>query len=225
MRGEERASSYAEDEPSGGPGGATLGRAIMLAVESLFLAGLGVGLAAVAGVRALVPLALFGLFARLGFFVEPDILDLQSGWTIILILSVLAILEIVLDKVRALDPAFGYVMIPVRMVAGAILFAAVYNPGALFDAGAVPGLVAGGAIAGLVAGLKVILRPLPGGSSAGVSTAFLSAMEDFVAVFGGVVGLFLPLVPLLFVGFLLFFFNRIRKRRGRKYGGLRILGD
>jgi hypothetical protein len=46
-----------------------------------------------------------------------------------------------------------------------------------------------------------------------------------VAVFGGVVGFFLPLVPLLFVGFLLFFFNRIRKRRGRKYGGLRILGD
>jgi hypothetical protein len=111
------------------------------------------------------------------------------------------------------------------MGAGAVLFATVYVPGALFDAGAVPGLVAGGAIAGLVAGLKVILRPLPRASSAGVSTAFLSAIEDFVAVFGGVVGLFLPLVPLLFVGFLLFFFNRIRKRRGRKYGGLRILGD
>jgi Domain of unknown function (DUF4126) len=189
----------------------------MLAVESLLLAGLGVGLASVAGVRAFVPLALFG------FVVEPDIPGLQGGWTVVLVLSALAVVEIALDKVRALDPAFGYVMIPVRMVAGAVLFAAVYNPGAPFDA--VPGLVAGGAIAGLVAGLKVILRPLSRGSSAGVSTAFLSAMEDFVAVLGGVVGLFLPLVPLLFVGFLLFFFNRIRKRRGRKYGGLRILGD
>jgi len=191
----------------------------MLAVESLLLAGLGVGLASVAGVRAFVPLALFGLFARLGFVVEPDIPGLQVGWTVVLVLSALAVVEIALDKVRALDPAFGYVMIPVRMVAGAVLFAAVYYPGV------VPGLVAGGAIAGLVAGLKVILRPLSRGSSAGVSTAFLSAMEDFVAVLGGVVGLFLPLVPLLFVGFLLFFFNRIRKRRGRKYGGLRILGD
>ena len=197
----------------------------MLAVESLFLAGLGVGLASVAGVRAFVPLALFSLFAWLEFVVEPDIPGLQGGWIVILVLSALAIVEIALDKVRALDPAFGYVMIPVRMVAGAVLFAAVYYTGTLFDAGAVPGLVAGGAIAGLVAGLKVILRPLPRGSSAGVSTAFLSATEDFVAVLGGVVGLFLPLVPLLFVGFLLFFFNRIRKRRGRKYGGLRILGD
>jgi hypothetical protein len=80
-------------------------------------------------------------------------------------------------------------------------------------------------VGGAVAGFKVILRPPFRSSSAGVSTAFLSAMEDFVAVVGGVVGLFLPLVPLLFVGFLLFFFNRIRKRRGRKYGGLRILGD
>ena len=197
----------------------------MLAVESLLLAGLGIGLASVAGVRAFVPLALFGLFVRLGFVVEPDIIGLQSGWTVVLALLALAVLEIALDKVRALDPAFGYVMIPVRMVAGAVLFATVYNPGALFDAGAVPGLVAGGAIAGLVAGFKVILRPRSRGSSAGVSTTFLSAMEDFVAVLGGIVGLYLPLVPLLFVGFLLFFFNRIRKRRGRKYGGLRILGD
>jgi hypothetical protein len=199
--------------------------AIMLAVESLVLAGLGVGLASVAGVRAFVPLALLSLFVRLGFIAEPDILGLQIGWTFVLALSALAVVEIMLDKVRALEPTFGYVMLPIRMVAGAVLFAAVYEPGALFDAGAVPGLVAGGVIAGVVAGLEVILRPPARSSSAGVSTAFLSAMEDLVAVFGGVVGLFLPLVPLLFVGFLLFFFNRIRKRRGRKYGGLRILGD
>ena len=190
----------------------------MLAVESLILAGLGVGLASVAGVRAFVPLALFSLFARLGYIAEPDIFGLQFGWIVVLALSALAVVEIMLDKVRALDPAFGYVMIPIRMVAGAVLFAAVYGPGA-------PGLVAGGAIAGLVAGLKVILRPSSRSSSAGVSTAFLSAMEDFVAVLGGVVGLFLPFLPLLFVGFLLFFFNRVRKRRERKYGGLRILGD
>jgi Domain of unknown function (DUF4126) len=196
-----------------------------LAVESLFLAGLGVGLVSVAGVRAFVPLALFSLFARLGYIAEPDIVGLQIGWTVVLVLWALAVVESMLDKVRALDPAFGYVMIPIRMVAGAVLFAAVYEPGALFDAGAVPGFVAGGAIAGLIAGSKVIVRPPSRSSSAGVSTAFLSAMEDIVAVVGGVVGLFLPFLPLLFVGFLLFFFNRIRKRRGRKYGGLRVLGD
>jgi len=197
----------------------------MLAVEIFFWVGLGVGLACVAGLRAFVPLALLGLFARLGLIVPPDILGLQIGWTVVLLLSALAVVEIVLDKVRALDPAFGYVMIPARAVAGAVLFATMYEPGALLDAGTVPGLVAGGGIAALVAVLKVMLRPSSRTSSAGVSTAFLSAMEDVVVVLGGVVGLFLPFLPLLFVGFLLFFFNRIRKRRGRKYGGLRILGD
>jgi len=32
-------------------------------------------------------------------------------------------------------------------------------------------------------------------------------------------------VPLVLVAFVLFFFYRVRKRRGRKYEGLRILGD
>jgi hypothetical protein len=193
----------------------------MLAVESLVLAGLGVGLASVAGVRAFVPLALLGLFARLGLIVESDMLGMQIGWTLVLVLSALAALEIVLDKVRALDPAFRYVMIPARMVAGAILFATMY--GALPAAAA--GLVAGGGIAALIAVLEVMLRPSSRTSSAGVSTGFLSGLEDVVAVLSGIVGLFVPYLPLLFVGFLLFFFNRIRKRRGRKYGGLRILGD
>src|SRR5919112_5736425 len=116
---------------------------IMLAVESLVLAGLGVGLASVAGVRAFVPLALCGMFALLGFIELPDILGLQVGWTLVLVLSALAVLEIVLDKVRALAPAFGYAMVPVRAVAGAVLFATVVGTGAPF--GAVPGLVAGGA--------------------------------------------------------------------------------
>jgi hypothetical protein len=209
-----------------GKGESAPGRVIMLAVESFVWAGLlGVGLASVAGVRAFVPLALFALFAQLGLIVPSDILGLQSGWTVALAFSALAVVEIVLDKVRALEPAFGYVMIPIRMVSGAALFATLYEPGALLDARAVSGLVAGAGIAVLVAVLQVILRPTSSTPSAGVSTAFLSGVEDVVAIIGGAVGLFVPFLPLLLVGFLLFFFNRIRKRRGRKYGGLRILGD
>lgn len=197
----------------------------MLAVDSVVWFGLGVGLASVAGVRAFVPLALFVLFARLGFVVPPDLLGLPCDWTVVGVFSALAVVEIVLDKVRALDPGFSYVMVVVRGLAGAALFETMLEPGALLDASAAPGLVFGAGIAALVAVLKVITRPTSTTESAGVSTAFLSGLEDVVAVLGGAVGLFLPFVPLLLVGFLLFFFDRIRKRRGRKYGGLRILGD
>jgi Domain of unknown function (DUF4126) len=197
----------------------------MLAVDTLTWLGLGVGLASVAGVRAFVPLALYALFAQLGFIVPPDLLGLPSDWAVVGVFSALAVVEIVLDKVRALDPAFGYAMVVVRALAGAVLFETMFEPGALLDASAAPGLVVGAGIAATVAALKVIVRPSSDASSAGVSTAFLSGIEDVVAVLGGLVGLFLPYVSLLLVGYLLFFFNRIRKRRGRKYGGLRILGD
>ena len=197
----------------------------MLAVESVVWFGLGVGLASVAGVRAFVPLALFALFARFGFIVPPDLLGLQTDWTVVGVFSALAVVEIVLDKFRVLDPGFSYAMVVVRGLAGAALFETMFEPGALLDASAAPGLVLGAGIAVLVAVLKLITRPTSSTESAGVSTAFLSGLEDVVAILGGAVGLFLPFVPLLLVGFLLFFFNRIRKRRGRKYGGLRILGD
>jgi Domain of unknown function (DUF4126) len=194
-------------------------------VETLTWFGLGAGLASIAGVRAFVPLALYALFAQLGFIVPPDLLGLPSDWAVVGVFSALAVVEIVLDKVRALDPGFGYAMVVVSALAGAALFETMFEPGALLDGRAVPGLVVGGGIAAVVAVLKVILRPLSNTESAGVSTTFLSAIEDVVAIVGGLVGLFLPFLPLLLVGFLLFFFNRIRKRRGRKYGGLRILGD
>jgi Domain of unknown function (DUF4126) len=197
----------------------------MLAVEMFVWFGLGVGLASVAGVRAFVPLAIYFLFAQLGFIMPPDLMGLPSDWSLVGVFSGLAVVEIVLDKVRVLDPGFGYAMVVVRALAGAALFEAMFEPGALLGGMAVPGLLVGGGIAAVVAVLKVILRPTSNTESAGVSTAFLSAIEDVVAVLGGLVGLFLPFLPLILVGFLLFFFNRIRKRRGRKYGGLRILGD
>jgi hypothetical protein len=197
----------------------------MLSVNSVIWFGLGVGLASVAGVRAFVPLALFALFARLGFIVPPDLLGVQCGWTVVGVLSALAVVEIVSDKVRVLHPGFSYAMVVVGALAGAALFETMLEPGAFVDASAAPGLVLGAGIAALVAVLKVITRPAYSAGAAGVSTAFLSGLEDVVAVLGWAVGLFLPFVPLLLVGFLLFFFNRIRKRRGRKYEGLRILGD
>ena len=190
----------------------------MLAVESLFLAGLGVGLASVAGVRAFVPLALAVLFSHLGWFGLPE-----DVWPLVIGLAVLAVLEITLDKIRALERGFNYAMVPVRAVSGASLFAAAL--GLELDTGSLPWLAAGAAIAGVVAVAKVLLRPSAKAASAGVSTAFLSIFEDIVALAGGVVGFFVPLVPVLLVAFLLFFFYRVRRRRERKYGGLRILGD
>lgn len=192
-------------------------------METLLTVGTGVGLSSIAGIRAFLPLVLVGLFARLGLFTLPAPFGLLEDWLVIGALVVLALLESGLDKVPALDSIFDVVQIPLRIIAGAVLFSAALGAG--LDAEAIPELAAGGAIAGLVAVSKYFLRPSANASGAGVSASFLSSSEDVVALVGGMVAVLVPLVSLALVAFLLFFFFRVRRRRDRKYGGLRILRD
>lgn len=192
-------------------------------MEALLALGIGIGLSSVAGVRAYLPLVLVGLFARFGLFDLSAPFGLLDDWLVIGVLFALALVEGVLDKIPALDTAVDVVQTPVRIVAGAVLFSAALGAG--LDVGAIPELAAGGGIAGIVSVFKALLRPPANISTAGVSAPFLSGSEDAVALVGGVVAVLVPLVSLILVAFLLYVFYRIRKRRGRKYGGLRILGD
>ncbi len=192
-------------------------------METLLAAGTGAGLSSIAGLRAYLPLALVGLFTRIGLFDLPVALGFLDNWVVVGTLLALALVEGVLDKIPALDTAVDVVQTPVRVLAGAVLFSAALEAG--LDPAAIPELAAGGGIAGVVAGLKAFLRPPANVSTAGVSAPFLSGMEDVVALVGGIIAILVPLVSLALVVFLLFVFYRIRKRRGRKYGGLRILGD
>ena len=194
----------------------------------LLAIGIGVGLASVAGLRAFVPLLVmvslvpFGLFELSAVF--PQVLEGGEGRGVYVagVFAVLAVAEIVLDKVKRVERFFNIGMVPVRALSGALLFVGALLPGAAsfmlwFGLGAL--------IAGFVAVLKVVLRPPAGVASSGVSTSFLSFLEDLVGLIGGVIAFLVPLLPAVLVTFLLFFYARIRKRRGRKFGGLRILGD
>jgi preprotein translocase subunit SecY len=192
-------------------------------MDTLLAVGSGVGLSSVAGVRAYLPLALAGTFARLGLFELQAPFDLLSNWLVIVALLALTLVESGLDKIPALDTVLDVIQTPIRVVAGALLFSAALEAGLGVEA--LPELAAGGGIAGTVAVLKAVLRPPVDAASAGVSAPFLSTFEDVVAVVGSILAVLVPLVPLLLVVFLLFFFYRVRRRRGRKYGGLRILGD
>ena len=174
-----------------------------------------------------MPLALGAVFAAVGLF-APALHYVDVGgdgwwWSAFGVLAGLAVVEIVLDKVPALDRAFNYAMVPVRAFAGAMIFTAAL--GFDLDTGSLPWLAVGALIAGAVAVAKVLLRPPAKAASAAVSPIFLSFFEDVVGLVGSVVGVFVPLVPLLLVAFLLFFYYRVSRRRGRKFGGLRILGD
>jgi uncharacterized protein DUF4126 len=195
-------------------------------MEMLLAIGIGVGLASVAGVRAFLPLALVALFSAVGLFEPPSpYVDVGGDrwWSVFGVFAALSVLEAVLDKIGGIERVFNLVMVSVRALAGGILFTA--GSGFDVDTGSVPWLVVGALIGGVVAVLKVSWRPPARSVSSGVSTSFLSFIEDLVGLIGGTIAFFVSYLPVLLVAFLLFFFSRIRKRRGRKFGGLRILGD
>ena len=193
-------------------------------MEILLAIGIGAGLASVAGVRAFLPLLLALVLVSLGYFAPsagyPDAIGGLEGVRVVVPFAALAVLEIVLDKTKAVERTFNIVMVPVRAISGGLLAAAL-APGTGF----LPWLILGAVIAGAVAVLKVLLRPPASSVSSGVSTSFLGLIEDLVGLVGGAIAFFVPYLPVLLVAFLLFFYARIRKRRGRKFGGLRILGD
>jgi len=214
----------------------------MLGMEILLAVGIGIGLSSVAGVRAFLPLALAAL--SYSFLLNaPNVLGpFSSNGTLLWVLVALAVLECGLDKFTAIDRLLNWVMVPVRTAAGVVLFATVMvvedpfgrvssqvtlQTWTLSEAVSplVPWLLAGAAIASAVAVAKVLLRPPAKAASAGVSPTFLSVFEDVVGLVGGILGFFVPFVPVLLVAFMLFFYYRVRRRRGRKFEGLRILGD
>ncbi|WP_119069179.1 DUF4126 domain-containing protein [Rubrobacter indicoceani] len=192
-------------------------------MEILLAIGAAVGLAAVSGLRAFLPVGLVGLATTLGLYDLPAPYDVFGQPVVLVALFVLAVIESVADRIPAIDRPSDIIALPLRMLAGAALFAAATGAG--LDVSSLPELVAGGVIAGAVASLKMVLRPPANVAAAGVSAPFLSSTEDVVAFFGGIIALFVPLVSLLLVAFLLYFFYRVRRRRSRKYEGLRILGD
>ena len=200
-------------------------------VETLLAIGIGVGLASVAGLRAFLPLLVmvslvpFGLFELSAAF--PQVLEGGDGRGMYVagVFAVLAVAEIVLDKVKRVERFFNIGMVLVRALSGGLLFVGALLAGMAGMANFMLWFVLGAVIAGAVAVLKVVLRPPAGVASSGVSTSFLSFMEDLVGLIGGAIAFFVPLLPAVLAAFLLFFYARIRKRRGRKFGGLRILGD
>ena len=192
-------------------------------MDTVLAIGIGVGLASIAGVRAFVPLVFALLVARLGYFDPSAAFQNVAGLETLRVIGpflALALGEILLDKIKKVERVLNLFMTPVRAISGALLAAAVAP-----DASFVLFGIVGAVVAGAVAGLKVVLRPPARNASSGVSTSFLSLIEDIIGLIGGAIALFVPYLSVLLVAFLLFFFSRIRKRRGRKFGGLRILGD
>ena len=185
----------------------------------------GFGLATAAGLNAYIPLLALGLLSRF-----TDLVTLPHGWAwlengwVMTIVAALLVVEIVADKIPALDSINDAVQTFVRPTAGGIVFgsgtaaqtSAVADPGAFAQSGQwIP--VAIGVVTALVVSLtKSTVRPAANVATAGMAAPVLSTVEDIFSVGLVFAAILVPVLVLVAVLVLVWIVIRIVRRRGRK---------
>ena len=185
----------------------------------------GFGLATAAGLNAYIPLLALGLLSRF-----TDLVSLPSGWAwlengwVLLIVAVLLVVEVIADKVPALDSVNDTIQTFVRPTAGGIVFgsgtaaqtAAVTDPGAFASSGQWVAVAIGVVTALVVSLTKSAVRPVANIGTAGMAAPVLSTAEDVVSVglvFSAILVPALVLVALLVLAVVIFQVWRWRRRR------------
>jgi hypothetical protein len=185
----------------------------------------GFGLATAAGLNAYIPLLALGLLSRFTDLVTlPHAWAwLENGW-VMSIVAALLIVEVVADKVPALDSVNDVVQTFVRPTAGGIVFgsgtaaqtSAVADPGAFVQSGQwIP--IAVGVVTALVVSLtKSTVRPVANVATAGVAAPVLSTIEDVASVGLVFAAILLPVLVLVGVALMGLAVLRILRRRRLK---------
>ena len=185
----------------------------------------GTGLAAAAGLNAYIPLLLMGIAGRIDWIQLPNgWLWLENEWVMV-ILGVLFIIEIIADKVPAVDSVNDWIQTAVRPASGGIVFAggigtstvAVDDPGNFFSSGAWIPVVIGIVLALLMSLAKSAVRPVANIATGGAAAPALSTAEDGASVVLVILAIVAPVLVLIALGLVILCFvmllRRMRRRR------------
>ncbi|MFC7430340.1 MULTISPECIES: DUF4126 domain-containing protein [unclassified Agrococcus] len=189
----------------------------------------GSGLAAAAGMNAYVPLLAVGVANRF----LPQLMQLPEGWQwlsnewVLGIVAVLLVVEVVADKIPAVDTVNDVLQTVVRPTAGGLVFGssstastlAVTDPAAFFSSNQWVPIAVGAVIALAVHGTKMAVRPVANVATGGAAAPVISTFEDVGAVGMTVLAFVMPV--LVVVGFAVLVWIVIAiVRRGRRGPGV-----
>ncbi|HSO12219.1 MAG TPA: DUF4126 domain-containing protein [Anaerolineales bacterium] len=152
------------------------------------------GLSASAGLNAYIPLLVVGLLAR-----YTNLIALNQPWStlsnpwIILMLCVLVIIEMLADKIPAVNHINDLIQTLIRPAAGAIAFAASAN--VVTDMSPVLALAAGLLVAGTVHLTKSgVVRPAVTAATGGTGNVPVSIAEDVTSTVLSIVAVVIPVI-------------------------------
>lgn len=153
------------------------------------------GLSASAGLNAYIPLLVVGVIAH--YFPNAIALnqpfDLLANPWILILLGVLVIIEMIADKVPAVNHINDIIQTFIRPAAGAVAFAASAN--VITEINPVLALACGLLVAGSVHTVKAAaVRPAITATTAGAGTTPASIAEDIIAFTTSILAVILPIV-------------------------------
>jgi hypothetical protein len=190
-------------------------------IEAIAGIGTAFGLSGSAGLNAYIPLLVVALASR--FPIHDPLLklsspyDLLSSWWVIGLLVILLIIEMLVDKVPAVDSLNDGIQTFVRPAAGAILFAG--STSVINDMNPILAILAGVLVAGGVHATKTVARPIVTATTAGTGNWAVSIVEDITAFIMSLLAIILPVLAglfvLVFIILITWFFVRRRRRKKR----------
>lgn len=189
----------------------------------------GMGLSAAAGLNAYIPFLIVALIARF-----TDVLTLPASyswiesWWAIGAGAVLLLLEVVVDKIPAVDTINDTIQTFIRPSMGGLIFAATSAAESLDKSTWMQehtwvGVVLGVIVSGLVHSGKMAARPAINAGTLGAGAPVMSTVEDGASIGLSLVALFIPVlvvVALIALAWLLvWLWLRVRKWRKRRPRG------
>ena len=174
------------------------------------------GLSASAGLNAYIPLLVVGVVAH-----YTDWIHLSSPWDllaspwVLIVLGILVIIEMLADKIPAVNHLNDAIQTFIRPTAGAIAFAA--SAHVITDVHPVLSLICGLLIAGSVHVVKsAAVRPVVTATTGGAGNVPVSIAEDLLAAVMSVLAILVPvLVAILLIVMVTLFLQWWQRRRER----------
>ncbi|MDQ3856197.1 MAG: DUF4126 domain-containing protein [Chloroflexota bacterium] len=181
------------------------------------------GISTPAGFNAYLSLLLVGLGGRFGWITLSSPYDFLQSVPVLVVLAALLTVEVVADKIPALDSVNDLIGTLVRPASGAVLFAAGNH--VLTDPAPIASYILGGLAAGGLHAFKAGTRPVWTASTAGLANPVVSVFEDLFAGTVVILGMLAPviavLVLFLVLGLAVFLIVRLRRGLRRRLGPAR----
>jgi hypothetical protein len=174
---------------------------------------LAIALAASAGLRAWLPLLLASGLSRLGVLDLGPSFQFLSSNKALLLFGVATLIELVGDKIPAVDHALDVIGTPLRPAAGALLAASVLGTVSDPLTSIVLGTAVGAPSALVPHAAKSALRAASTATTGGLANPVLSFLEDAVALVTFALAVLVPLVVVALLGLTLYLASRWLRRR------------